>query len=258
MLGEIVHNEHVIEALRPEGLRIVQTLDAVPAGGVVILQSHGSTRRRYDEPRAASNSSTPHAPWSRSSTTGSGRSKPRAARPSSSGRSDTRRCGASSARSPGPRHQVPDEVTPRALRRGQPRRVVAQSTFIEEQARQIVERIPRPSFPTSSSTTRSASRRRPASARSRPTPGRPIASSSSGPSTAPIPPPLQYRPGPSIPRPTSSTGRRASRTSPSLRTLRCLRRVGRLDAHGAHRRGGAAPGVPRASSPGRTGRHDLR
>jgi 4-hydroxy-3-methylbut-2-enyl diphosphate reductase len=49
MLGEIVHNEHVVEALKARGLRIVQTLEDVPAGGVVILQSHGSTRKRYAE-----------------------------------------------------------------------------------------------------------------------------------------------------------------------------------------------------------------
>jgi 4-hydroxy-3-methylbut-2-enyl diphosphate reductase len=49
MLGEIVHNEHVVEALKAKGLRIVQTLDEVPPGGVVILQSHGSTRKRYRE-----------------------------------------------------------------------------------------------------------------------------------------------------------------------------------------------------------------
>jgi 4-hydroxy-3-methylbut-2-en-1-yl diphosphate reductase len=49
MLGEIVHNEHVIEALKARGLRIVQTLDEVPPGGVVILQSHGSARDRYRE-----------------------------------------------------------------------------------------------------------------------------------------------------------------------------------------------------------------
>lgn len=49
MLGEIVHNEHVIESLRARGLRIVQSLADVPAGGVVILQSHGSSRRRYRE-----------------------------------------------------------------------------------------------------------------------------------------------------------------------------------------------------------------
>ena len=51
MLGEIVHNEHVIEALKAKGLRIVQTLEEVPPGGMVILQSHGSPRRRYDELR---------------------------------------------------------------------------------------------------------------------------------------------------------------------------------------------------------------
>jgi len=49
MLGEIVHNEHVIEALMGKGLRIVQTLEEVPPGGIVILQSHGSTRKRYRE-----------------------------------------------------------------------------------------------------------------------------------------------------------------------------------------------------------------
>lgn len=49
MLGEIVHNEHVVEALKAKGLRIVQTLADVPPGGVVILQSHGSTRKRYRE-----------------------------------------------------------------------------------------------------------------------------------------------------------------------------------------------------------------
>lgn len=49
MLGEIVHNEHVIEALKARGLRIVRDLDEIPPGGIVILQSHGSTRKRYDE-----------------------------------------------------------------------------------------------------------------------------------------------------------------------------------------------------------------
>ncbi|HOW86326.1 MAG TPA: 4-hydroxy-3-methylbut-2-enyl diphosphate reductase [Candidatus Aminicenantes bacterium] len=49
MLGEIVHNERVIEDLKARGLRIVRDLDEVPPDGVVILQSHGSTRRRYEE-----------------------------------------------------------------------------------------------------------------------------------------------------------------------------------------------------------------
>jgi 4-hydroxy-3-methylbut-2-en-1-yl diphosphate reductase len=51
MLGELVHNEHVIEALRSKGLKIVQTLEEVPAGGIVVLQSHGSPLRRYRELR---------------------------------------------------------------------------------------------------------------------------------------------------------------------------------------------------------------
>jgi len=49
MLGDIVHNEHVIEGLKSKGLHIVQTLEEVPPGGVVILQSHGSPLRRYRE-----------------------------------------------------------------------------------------------------------------------------------------------------------------------------------------------------------------
>jgi 4-hydroxy-3-methylbut-2-en-1-yl diphosphate reductase len=49
MLGEIVHNEHVIEDLKAQGLRIVQSLEEVPPDGVVVLQSHGSTRKRYQE-----------------------------------------------------------------------------------------------------------------------------------------------------------------------------------------------------------------
>ena len=49
MLGEIVHNERVIEALKSKGLRFVDSLDQVPPDGVVILQSHGSSLLRYRE-----------------------------------------------------------------------------------------------------------------------------------------------------------------------------------------------------------------
>ena len=51
MLGEIVHNERVIESLRSRGLGIVDSLAHVPRGGVVILQSHGSSLERYRELR---------------------------------------------------------------------------------------------------------------------------------------------------------------------------------------------------------------
>ena len=48
MLGEIVHNEHIIEGLKKKGLRIVDSLEDVPGDGVVILQSHGSPRSLYE------------------------------------------------------------------------------------------------------------------------------------------------------------------------------------------------------------------
>jgi 4-hydroxy-3-methylbut-2-enyl diphosphate reductase len=49
MLGELVHNEHVIDGLKARGLGIVHSLDEVEPGGIVILQSHGTPRQRYDE-----------------------------------------------------------------------------------------------------------------------------------------------------------------------------------------------------------------
>jgi 4-hydroxy-3-methylbut-2-enyl diphosphate reductase len=143
MLGEIVHNEHVIEALRAKGLRIVQILDAVPSGGVVILQSHGSTRKRYDELAAR------------------GLEFVDATCPMVRIIHDRIRAVEAQGRVPVVIGQVgheevrgivgqvaravvvksPDEVTPELfagiLRAG----IVAQSTFIEEEARRIVERI---------------------------------------------------------------------------------------------------------------------
>ncbi len=49
MLGEIVHNEHVIENLKSQGLQIIFNLDEIKEGGVVILQSHGAPLALYDE-----------------------------------------------------------------------------------------------------------------------------------------------------------------------------------------------------------------
>lgn len=48
MLGEIVHNEIIIEGLKKKGLRIVDRLEDIPGNGVVILQSHGSPRVLYE------------------------------------------------------------------------------------------------------------------------------------------------------------------------------------------------------------------
>ena len=143
MLGEIVHNEHVIEALRAQGLRIVQTLDEVPAGGVVILQSHGSTRKRYDELAAR------------------GLEFVDATCPMVRIIHDRIRAVEAQGRVPVVIGQVgheevrgivgqvgralvvksPDEVTPELFAGVERAGVVAQSTFIEEEARRIVERI---------------------------------------------------------------------------------------------------------------------
>jgi 4-hydroxy-3-methylbut-2-enyl diphosphate reductase len=143
MLGEIVHNEHVIEALRAKGLRIVQTLEDVPAGGVVILQSHGSTRKRYDELAAR------------------GLEFVDATCPMVRIIHDRIRAIEAQGRVPVVIGQVgheevrgivgqvsralvvksPDEVTPDLFAGVARAGVVAQSTFIEEEARRIVERI---------------------------------------------------------------------------------------------------------------------
>lgn len=49
MLGEVVHNERVIRDLKARGLRLIQSLDEADPNGVVVLQSHGSPRSRYEE-----------------------------------------------------------------------------------------------------------------------------------------------------------------------------------------------------------------
>lgn len=41
MLGEIVHNEHVINDLRDKGLHIIGDIDRIENQGIVIIQSHG-------------------------------------------------------------------------------------------------------------------------------------------------------------------------------------------------------------------------
>ena len=49
MLGDVVHNEHVIRDLQSRGLNVVRSIADVPSDGIVILQSHGSPRERYRE-----------------------------------------------------------------------------------------------------------------------------------------------------------------------------------------------------------------
>jgi len=143
MLGEIVHNEHVIEDLMAKGLRIVQTLEDVPPDGVVILQSHGSTRKRYRELEER------------------GLEYVDATCPMVKIIHDRIRKVEAEGRTPVVIGQVgheevrgivgqvaraivvktPDEVTPELFEGVRRAGIVAQSTFIEEDALRIVERI---------------------------------------------------------------------------------------------------------------------
>lgn len=49
MLGEIVHNEYVINRMKSLGLRIIYGLDEIDDPGIVIIQSHGAPGRIFDE-----------------------------------------------------------------------------------------------------------------------------------------------------------------------------------------------------------------
>ena len=51
MLGEIVHNEHVINGLKSRGLRVVNEIGGIPEGAHVIIQSHGVSRAVMQELR---------------------------------------------------------------------------------------------------------------------------------------------------------------------------------------------------------------
>lgn len=44
MLGEIVHNEYVINDLKSKGLQVIRNLDQVTDDGTVIIQSHGAPK----------------------------------------------------------------------------------------------------------------------------------------------------------------------------------------------------------------------
>jgi len=49
---EIVHNRHVVDALRAKGARFVEELSEVPAGAITIFSAHGVARRVEDEAQA--------------------------------------------------------------------------------------------------------------------------------------------------------------------------------------------------------------
>lgn len=143
MLGEIVHNEHVVEGLRAKGLRIVQTLEEVPPGGVVILQSHGSTRRRYDELAARGLEFVDATcPMVRIIHDRIREVEAQGRMPvviGQVGHDEVRGIVGQVARAIVVK--TPEEVTPELFDGVRRAGVVAQSTFIEDEARRIVERV---------------------------------------------------------------------------------------------------------------------
>jgi len=143
MLGEIVHNEHVVEALKAKGLRIVQTLADVPPGGIVILQSHGSTRKRYRELEERSLEYVDATcPMVRIIHDRIREVEAQGRTPvviGQFGHEEVRGIVGQVARALVVKS--PDEVTPELFEGVRSAGVVAQSTFVEAEARSIVERI---------------------------------------------------------------------------------------------------------------------
>ena len=51
MLGDIVHNERVVEDLDNSGAKVVNSLDEVPKDGTVLFRAHGTKNDVWDEAR---------------------------------------------------------------------------------------------------------------------------------------------------------------------------------------------------------------
>lgn len=52
MLGDIVHNEHVVRKIDEAGVEVMKDLDAVPQGSTLILRAHGAVPDIYDAAEA--------------------------------------------------------------------------------------------------------------------------------------------------------------------------------------------------------------
>ncbi|HEY8369317.1 MAG TPA: 4-hydroxy-3-methylbut-2-enyl diphosphate reductase [Thermodesulfobacteriota bacterium] len=48
MLGDIVHNEHVVRKIDEAGVKVMKDLDSVPAGSTLILRAHGAVPEIYE------------------------------------------------------------------------------------------------------------------------------------------------------------------------------------------------------------------
>lgn len=51
MLGEIVHNPHVVNMLCKKGVKTVEDINEVPDDGILIIRAHGATKEVYQEAR---------------------------------------------------------------------------------------------------------------------------------------------------------------------------------------------------------------
>ncbi len=50
-LGEIIHNRYVVDRLRDRGLEIVDSVDDIEEGGVVLIRSHGASPEIFERAR---------------------------------------------------------------------------------------------------------------------------------------------------------------------------------------------------------------
>ncbi|MBD5632384.1 MAG: bifunctional 4-hydroxy-3-methylbut-2-enyl diphosphate reductase/30S ribosomal protein S1 [Clostridia bacterium] len=48
VLGEIIHNEAVVQAIKDKGLKVVESLDEIPDGSTVVFRSHGVPENYYE------------------------------------------------------------------------------------------------------------------------------------------------------------------------------------------------------------------
>ena len=51
MLGDIVHNEHVVQELDQAGIQVVNSLDLLDSGGVLLIRAHGTVPEIYETAR---------------------------------------------------------------------------------------------------------------------------------------------------------------------------------------------------------------
>ncbi len=53
LLGEIVHNQHVVASLEKDyGVKTVQTIEEIPEGATMVIRAHGATPDIYEQAKA--------------------------------------------------------------------------------------------------------------------------------------------------------------------------------------------------------------